>query len=74
MVFAEGGVRAATRDELRRQAERDRACIADDAVMQLAGNAIGIEDHYRRTPADDIEWAQDEIDGRLYIVQARPET
>jgi len=78
MVFAEGGLGAATRDEATPEAERERFCIDDDAVMQLAGFAIAIEDHYsaragRPTPMD-IEWAQDGIDGRLYIVQARPET
>lgn len=58
--------------------DRRRYCIADDDVLALAGTAIAIEDHYsaragRPTPMD-IEWARDDRDGRLYILQARPET
>jgi pyruvate,water dikinase len=41
-------------------------------VLELAGAAIKIEDHYGRPM--DIEWAKDGPDGELYIVQARPET
>ncbi|MBC3764297.1 phosphoenolpyruvate synthase [Neptunicella marina] len=46
--------------------------ITDDEVMQLAKQAVIIEQHYGRPM--DIEWAKDGLDGRLYIVQARPET
>lgn len=46
--------------------------INDDEVMELAKQAITIEQHYGR--AMDIEWAKDGSDGKLYIVQARPET
>jgi pyruvate,water dikinase len=58
--------------------ERERFCISDAEVLQLASYAIAIEDHYSRkagrpTPMD-IEWAKDGIDGELYVVQARPET
>jgi len=57
---------------------RDRYCLADAEVLALTEVAIRIEDHYskragRPTPMD-IEWARDETDGRLYVVQARPET
>lgn len=57
---------------------RQRLCLKDDDVLTLAGHAIAIEDHYsalsgRATPMD-IEWAKDGEDGKLYIVQARPET
>jgi pyruvate,water dikinase len=57
---------------------RERFCIEDGDVLQLADFAIRIEDHYSRiagrpTPMD-IEWAKDGEDGQLYIVQARPET
>ena len=41
-------------------------------VETLARHAVTIEDHYGRPM--DIEWAKDGIDGRLYILQARPET
>lgn len=49
-----------------------RFSIDDAEVMELAKQAIIIEKHYQR--AMDIEWAKDGVDGKLYIVQARPET
>jgi pyruvate,water dikinase len=59
-------------------AERGRFCIDDGEVLKLADVALRIEDHYSKraglpTPMD-IEWAKDAVDGRLYVVQARPET
>ncbi len=53
-------------------ADRQRFCLSDDDVMALARQAVTIEQHYGRPM--DIEWARDGDDGRLYIVQARPET
>ncbi|MBU3023096.1 phosphoenolpyruvate synthase [Aestuariibacter sp. A3R04] len=46
--------------------------LSDEEVQELAKQAVIIEDHYQRPM--DIEWAKDGIDGKLYIVQARPET
>ncbi|MFT6990327.1 MAG: pyruvate,water dikinase [Paraglaciecola sp.] len=46
--------------------------LSDDEIMELAKQAVIIEKHYKRPM--DIEWAKDGIDGKLYIVQARPET
>ncbi len=46
--------------------------LTDDEVQQLAKQAVIIEKHYQRPM--DIEWAKDGLDGKLYIVQARPET
>ena len=46
--------------------------LNDDEIMELAKQAVIIEKHYQRPM--DIEWAKDGIDGKLYIVQARPET
>jgi pyruvate,water dikinase len=46
--------------------------LNDAEVMELAKQAVIIERHYKRPM--DIEWAKDGIDGKLYIVQARPET
>ncbi|RUO56904.1 phosphoenolpyruvate synthase [Pseudidiomarina homiensis] len=46
--------------------------VSDEEVEALARQAVIIEQHYGRPM--DIEWAQDGIDGKLYIVQARPET
>ncbi len=53
-------------------AERLRFALDDAELMELARHAMTIEDHYGRPM--DIEWARDGVDGRLYIVQARPET
>ena len=58
--------------------ERRRFCISDDEVLALAGLGMRIEEHFsqrngRPTPMD-IEWARDGVDGKLYILQARPET
>ena len=52
--------------------EQQKFCISDDQVEELARQAMTIEDHYGRPM--DIEWALDGVDGKLYIVQARPET
>ena len=52
--------------------ERNQFSLTDAEVMELAKQAVIIERHYGR--AMDIEWAKDGLDGRLYIVQARPET
>jgi pyruvate,water dikinase len=52
--------------------DRRRFSISDREVLELAGLAMTIEEHYGRPM--DIEWAKDGVDGLLYIVQARPET
>jgi len=54
------------------EAERHRFCLTDAQVEELARQALLIEEHYGRPM--DVEWACDGVDGRLYIVQARPET
>lgn len=46
--------------------------VTHDEVEELAKQAVIIEKHYGRPM--DIEWAKDGTDGKLYIVQARPET
>ncbi|MCG9746069.1 MULTISPECIES: phosphoenolpyruvate synthase [Shewanella] len=51
---------------------RRQFSISDEEVMELAKQAMIIEKHYGRPM--DIEWAKDGNDGKLYIVQARPET
>ncbi|MGD1717108.1 phosphoenolpyruvate synthase [Dapis sp. BLCC M172] len=58
--------------------EREKYCINDDEILQLAKWACVIEEHYSQvrdhyTPMD-IEWAKDGLTGELFIVQARPET
>ncbi|MHC8947089.1 phosphoenolpyruvate synthase [Advenella incenata] len=52
--------------------ERNRYSLTDDEVIELARYAVIIEKHYQRPM--DIEWGRDGIDGKLYILQARPET
>ncbi|WP_345988976.1 phosphoenolpyruvate synthase [Sulfurimonas sp. HSL1-2] len=58
--------------------ERARFCITDEDVMVLADYAVKVEKHYSENVGHDkpmdMEWAKDGIDGRLYMVQARPET
>ncbi|WP_310274860.1 phosphoenolpyruvate synthase [Rheinheimera soli] len=54
------------------EALRQQFSLTDAEVQELAKQAIIIEKHYGR--AMDIEWAKDGQDGKLYIVQARPET
>ena len=53
-------------------AERERFSLSDAEVEELAKYAMSIEAHYGR--AMDIEWGKDGGDGKLYILQARPET
>jgi len=54
------------------QADRRRFSLSDADVTELAREALAIEEHYGRPM--DIEWGKDGLDGRLYILQARPET
>ncbi len=52
--------------------KRDQRVLENDEILDLARWAVSIEKHYDRPM--DIEWAKDGQSGRLYIVQARPET
>merc|ERR1719352_1438592 len=52
--------------------QQDKWSATDQEVTDLAVMAVKIEKHYGRPM--DIEWARDGDDGKLYIVQARPET
>ncbi|APR05364.1 phosphoenolpyruvate synthase [Thauera chlorobenzoica] len=54
------------------EAERNRFSLTDADVLELARYAVIIERHYGRPM--DIEWGKDGDDGKLYILQARPET
>ena len=51
---------------------RNRYSLSDAEVVELAKYAVIIENHYGRPM--DIEWGKDGRDGKLYILQARPET
>ncbi|MBI4591548.1 MAG: phosphoenolpyruvate synthase, partial [Candidatus Rokubacteria bacterium] len=75
LVSADGG--ATARVEVPPEA-RLAPSLSDPEALELAGYAVAIEAHYSRkfqrpTPMD-VEWAKDGEDGRLYILQARPET
>ncbi|KGM56325.1 phosphoenolpyruvate synthase [Lysobacter daejeonensis GH1-9] len=51
---------------------RNSFSISDEDVQELAKQALVIEQHYGRPM--DVEWAKDGVSGKLFIVQARPET
>jgi pyruvate,water dikinase len=51
---------------------RNRYSLNDQEIVELAKYAVIIEKHYGRPM--DIEWGKDGRDGKLYILQARPET
>lgn len=52
--------------------DRTQFCLSDDDVKELAKQALQIEKHYQRPM--DIEWGKDGDTGKIYILQARPET
>ena len=54
------------------EAERNAFSLTDAEVLELARYAVAIERHYGRPM--DIEWGKDGADGRIYVLQARPET
>ncbi|HTF41462.1 MAG TPA: phosphoenolpyruvate synthase, partial [Propionibacteriaceae bacterium] len=54
------------------EADQRLLSLTDAEVEELARQAVAIEEHYGRPM--DIEWGKDGVDGRLYILQARPET
>lgn len=53
-------------------ADRKKFSISNEEITELAKYALIIEEHYNRPM--DIEWGRDGVDGKLYILQARPET
>jgi len=52
--------------------DRRKFCITEKEILKLAEWATIIEEHYKRPM--DMEWAKDGVTGKLFIVQARPET
>jgi len=77
MVYDIGGTKLTKNVEVS-EPDRQKYCINDEDILQLARWACIIEDHYSQvrgmdTPMD-IEWAKDGNTGELFIVQARPET
>jgi pyruvate,water dikinase len=78
MIYSDGRTRESTYNVVTSEQERNRFCLTDKDVLTLADYAIKIENHYSAKAGQgkpmDMEWAKDGLDGRLYIVQARPET
>jgi pyruvate,water dikinase len=78
MIYGKRGGSHATLTRNVPHAERRKFCISDAEVLNLADFAVRIEAHYSKHAGTampmDIEWAKDGSDGKLYIIQARPET
>ncbi len=78
MVYSTGTTREPVRNVPTATEERSRYSIDDEDVLALADWSVAIERHYSDRAGVprpmDIEWAKDGLDGRLYVVQARPET
>ena len=72
MVYEETGQKLSTRNEKTSMEDQQKFSISDDEVIELAKQAMIIEEHYGC--AMDIEWARDGVTQQLFIVQARPET
>ena len=72
MVYAPAGQKERVQTVEVPQAERQRFCLTDADLVELGGQALIIEKHYN-APMD-IEWGKDGATGKLYILQARPET
>ncbi len=72
MIFVEGESKHTVRNVPTPKADREHYCLDDEDVLELADYAIKIERHYGKPM--DMEWAKDGLDGKLYLVQARPET
>jgi pyruvate,water dikinase len=69
MIYGDGGT---TRNVPTSKAERAAFVLSDTEILELARMAVTIERHYGQPM--DMEWARDGGTGKLYIVQARPET
>jgi pyruvate,water dikinase len=76
LVYGDGS--RTTRSEATPAAERVQFSLTDDEVLRLAQWACLIEEHYSGQAGHpqpmDIEWAKDGKTGKLFVVQARPET
>jgi pyruvate,water dikinase len=78
MVYSEGGSKSPVKNIPVDKNMRRKFSITDAEILKLAKWAVIIEDHYSKEAGYfkpmDMEWVKDGIDGKLYIVQARPET
>ncbi len=68
IVYAKQGIKEVDTEEN----EKKIFSLNEDEVLELANFGLKIEKHFKK--AMDIEWAKDGVDGKIYIVQARPET
>lgn len=78
MVYNTRGGTKETRNVPVPAAERARFCLSDEEILQLARWGMLVEEHYSAKAGKDrpmdLEWAKDGESGRLFILQARPET
>jgi pyruvate,water dikinase len=72
LVYASGATPRSTATVDVPEPDRHRFCITDADAIELARFAVEIERHYDRPM--DIEWGKDGVDGKIYVLQARPET
>jgi len=72
MIYGDAGSKERVRTVEVPPADRNRFSLSDTDVVDLAKQALIIEEHYG-TPMD-IEWGKDGATGKIYILQARPET
>jgi len=72
MIYAYGGSKATTKNVPVSIGDRRSFVLSDNEVLKLAEWACIIEEHYNKPM--DMEWARDGKNGKLFIVQARPET
>jgi pyruvate,water dikinase len=72
MIYAEAGSKQRVKTVDVTSAERNKFSLTETDIVELAKQALIIEEHYG-TPMD-IEWGKDGSTGKIYILQARPET
>ena len=72
MIYAAGKKGVSTKNIITTKKERERFVLSDNEILALAEWSLKVEEHYKKSM--DMEWAKDGRDGKLYIVQARPET
>jgi pyruvate,water dikinase len=78
MIYDATGGSKSTQNVAVYPADRNKYCLTEEEILQLARWACVIEDHYSEKAGYhkpmDMEWAKDGLTGKLFIVQARPET
>lgn len=72
MILNKGNFQEPVKNIETTQAEQESLVLSDEAILKLARWGCTIEKHYKRPM--DIEWAQEDHTGELFIIQARPET